>query len=338
MEGVNMSIKIDLKHVSLPEGFFVNQIDGDGNIKFNRPVALPYSDASLQRYSTAFEDTNFSRELCIQKQDLTTLLHNVLQATLPEFTGTDGFYQASLKTSMIYGSGLGNGACLQLIRNEGYKPRAMVRLLVHSSDKFFPQVTQEGVRRPTIESVQVEGSVYVRSNIPHPEGGNCIYYPNVSAAILSALLTESDVVLGGDQMVKTGYELGNSRVYVQVTNPTLERVQAALGHEEAVAAFFKERARPLIAAAALYVEAQEIHRIYKQTFLDGHKQLSELVVNARKELGLEIPMPANIDDVVAIIDVLINAKLKKATDVIADLYAKFPRGIIEYATPKNVSL
>lgn len=331
-----MTIPIAVQEVKLPEGFHVNKRSENGAVVFgfSSPVALPYDYGSLQQYRRASQDRALFG-LSLKREDLTALTYAVVQATLPEFVGDNGFYQADFDASGMYGIGMLENGKMGLFHIEDGKSRGGLHLALHSESRFFPVLTEEDVERPTIDKGSVTGKVYLAANIPHPKDGSYIYWSEVGAAIVASLAHEQPLTLQKDPLVRSGYEAGNLRVYVQVDNPTLERMQAALTAERVLAEYFAEHIEPIKEAARIFNEAQGIDSNYRQKVVSEHRQLLGQVERARKKLDEEIPIPASIDDTVARIDIHINAKLREANDRIAHLSAGFPRGLLQYATAET---
>ncbi len=333
-----MTIPIVIQEVSLPDEFNVRKRTEKGVIafEFSSPVALPYDNGSLQQYQKESQGRNHTFGPSLEGKYLTDLTHAVLKATLPEFTGKNGFYKAGFDASGMYGFTMLDTGNAWLTHSEDQKPKGRLTLQVHSAGHFFPVLTDKGVERPTIDKGTLIGKVYLDVNIPHPKGGDYIYYADVGAAIVVSLVYNQPLTLQGKPFVGFDCETGKLRAYVQVENPTLERMQAALAEEKVLAKYFAENIEPIKDAAEVFAKVKESDENYREKVFYAHRQLSFEVEQARKRLSPEIPVPASIDDTIAQIDKHINAKLKVATDSITHLSAGFPRKLFEYASAENV--
>ncbi len=333
-----MTIPINVEKVNLPEGFQVTKrVEKETlHFEFTLPIALPYDNGSLNTYRENVQGpSHWDRGFLYS--DLTKLTYEVMQATLPEFTGGNGFYQARFNASDLYGLGIMEEGHLYLTHSIDDQPRGELKLSVHSAGKFIPVLTESGVERPTIDRVTMQGKIYLDTKIPFPtKESYTTYNAEISAAIIASLAHNQPLTLEKNQLVRSGYEtISGSEVYIQIDNPTLERMQAALLEERILAKYFAQHLEPITEAARIFGEAQIVDRNYKQEVVSAHSTLVGQVNRAKKEVDSQIPLPANIDALIAQIDLNINAKLQEATGKIAHLSTGFPRGFLTYATAEN---
>lgn len=206
--------------------------------------------------------------------------------------------------------------------------------MVHSESHFLPVVTATGVERPTIHQAFVQGYVFLEVDIPIPGRVGYKYGSDISAAIVAALAYNTPLALRPHQVIRAGNVLQRDGVHVQVDNPTLERMQAALTNGAELSDYFAEHHEPITTAAGLLQDAllrTYSQRSHAQSVHDGLARNVELAKTPELTTKLQ-----DATDRLAEIDSTIEAKLREGTDTIAHLSEGLPKGLLDYATDKKL--
>ncbi|GEM_PF-6177107 len=331
-----MPIPIVIQEVQLPNDFSVKMSNDQGSatFEFNAPVPLPYDDLSLEYYRAAVDGARFDPSF--KSTDVANLTYEVMKAVLSGFTGRNGFYnEVKFDASALYGFDVRANGDFWLTHAEENRHKARLHFKVHSAEKFLPVIKTEGIERPTIDKGTITGKIYLGIRVPHPEGEGYVYSAEVGCAILTALALNQPLTLQRNALIRYDYSFGDSGVYIQVENPIIERMQAALLEEKILAEYLTGSLEPLKEAAKLLAEARIIDNNHKQEILAAQQLLFDRVQGAKQRIDQEIPLPKSIDDTIARIDCNINAKLQEATQKVAHLSAGLPRGFLNYATAES---
>ncbi len=335
-----MDVKITAREFVLPRGFKVDFTEDNGVIHFtfSEPVKVPYDDASLKRFVTEFNKQDIA--VFIEKDGVDKLIRRMVVDTLPEFVGS-GFYNG-----FFYGE-LNKGYGGMKLEHPGRKdindPRAILDMALRGDKNSFRPIMQGKKKavRPEMFGGSLIGRIYFDARIHLPNDDKQIYYGDISSMIVSSLLYQKPVTLEPNPFVHECYDhLRGYKNYVQISNPTLERVQRVLEHEAELTHFFQQRKvmSRMEAAAAIIKEAQDIAS-EQSSVSKLYSNLVKRVKEIKEVRGQGVPMPAGVEQTTAYIGSLIAPKLAEADKILKPLMDSgiggVPMGILEYVIAEH---
>lgn len=324
-----MALNVNLGTVQKPEYTKIVSTDGAKTIiSFEPGVILPFDDVSVKEYLDKGTRMNLPA--------WNNLVVAVLRETVPEFVGTNGFYNlertrlnpevevfnSDEKKSLDYG------------HFEGDVFTAWSRISTHSPTGYYPvQDGENNTSLPTIDRVEVESYVHVPINIPIPGKEDQIYVKGISVPIAQALLSGKPIKLRvEDNRLREGIYFASPVAFVQVANPTVEQMKRAIAEAKTVRYFFDERSDELQNIAGVVAEAWHIDRESKAIILSAHKELEKVYGRARTERCPEVPESPSSSAAIGYIDNKINDLLGTANEQLASLRSGFKSKLFDYTT------
>ena len=320
-----------IPEVRLPAGFQVRKSLQNGvlTFKFSSPVALPYDEQTREQYRMGSKRiaTAAKADFELSEGPIQSLVHRVLEATLPEFIG-DGsstrFYDsAPFDTGLFPDDQTGRKMQLGHYEGEGgLSHRSRLKIAIPDQDVLSP--VTKGDKAGVLTGGKLIGNVYLRVNI-HPLVNTCVYEGEVSVPIIYSLLSGQPVSLDDNPLLKDGFHNCRQVIYAQLKNPSVKGIRAALAKEEEIAQFYGQYRKPIRNAAAIVDEANKSNANL-QTALSAIREGFSSGVNARV-----------IDETFRPFEEALAKKLRSADAILDPLKADFPREILEHIVAEDAT-
>ncbi len=327
-----MTLKVTVGTVKKGYHRTVSTVGAKTVASFEPAVELPFDDASIEEYLRS----SVKRERSPNYMNLPTwnrLVMAVVQETIPEFVGTKGFYnleRARLNPeSIVYDRD--ETKSLDYGHFEGDFAAAWIRVATHSPEKFYPTTSGKKVVIPTIDSVELEGYVGVETYIPSGNEDR-VYRSGVSTPIVQALLYGEPIKMEcDDNRLRSGVHFGTPITFIQVSNPTVERISEAMVPAKYIGDFFREHTKDIKTVAEIVKEAWYINQESRSTIEWAHRKLEEEYRKARTKRCQQLPNSPAGDVALRYIDNKMGDILGEANARLAPLRSSFKSTLLDYA-------
>jgi len=336
-------LEVILKPWSLPEDFKRKIVSSNGRMvaHLHPPIELPFSDETLQKYAGARENEKSPRFRSNCRYNLPAwnrLSTEILTTVLPEYAQDEfyGFKNTILNPASDFFGGE-DKTKISSARDYGHfakkdeMPAAWCRINYHSPEDFYPVISEDEIKRPTIDKLFVQSYVTVFPYIYCSQRSDKIYNLESAIPIARALLSGKDITLETkDNRLRDGQLFLYDLVYIQVTNPTIKRMKKAILESNKLTDFFRTYSPELLKIAkSVYTALQKQEHV--SGIRQAHRNLEKTYDNIRKSSGVQILEASGENAAVAVLNKNVTSVLSDANDLLKSLREHSNSALFSYA-------
>lgn len=320
----------------ITEFSFRNEINDGVELDFRNEDMIKYFEALAAHMGSApFLAGVRQHEIGVQRESLDLMIQMFLEKALPEYFDKGFYHVTDLSPAWFGKNNRVEGGGVLMFHPDAQNERAYVRVNLHSVGNFLPRIEGGALKRPTIDFGTLEGHVFINAKLEVDERLKFDREP--TAAVIYALVygTELDYKSSG---IGKSITAEMSGIAAKVSNPTLDRIKEAIACGEEISAFFEQNKQALGQVALAFREALDDYSLCTREVRANYGGLAGAVKMSQERLGRGIPMPGNVDTILAEIGNETDRRLIPANSTLRSLAGSFPKSLRKYLPQAQTSM